>query len=666
MRRRANVCAPRRGDRESGCGGGDPVSPTSTALEHESVDWKAASKSTHCAAPAFPMTAPSTRRLAAVLIADVVGYSRLMERDEAGTHARLRQIRAEVTDPAVQRNGGRIVRTVGDGLLVEFPSAMAALVAGIEIQREMAQRNAELPARQRIDHRIGINLGDILVDANDIAGNGVNVAARLESIAAPGGIAISRTVRDQVRQDLGVGFVDAGVQYVKNISQPIRVYRVQIDGAPVRSTRRRLARALRRQGVVALVVLLAAGMATLALLYWPRPALVSATESLVVLPFRAGAGHDAAATSLSEQLANAVSRISDLAVIAPAIARRYGGADADLMKAGRELGVRYALDGRVDDGPAGIRVTAQLVATETGATLWTGDIDAPRLADGRASVEAIGPLAETVRSEIRAAELKRVGGSEGAYALALRATLDLPNALDTEELRQVRRTFERALEIDPGQVLALSGLADALAFESQRVELGPERDALLARADTASLRAVSNDPDNAEAWGSRAQVLLFRDQIDAAAQAVGRALKLNPYVSDLHALRAQVLMARGEHREAVAALDRAIGLHPRGNTVGVMLNYRCRALLMQARYDEAIESCERGLAFARDWPDYMLLTAAYAQKNDPARASAAKTELMRLQPNFTIRWHAAVSGRTRAAQLENIVYAGLRKAGVPE
>lgn len=611
---------------------------------------------------AFRMTAPSTRRLAAVLIADVVGYSRLMERDEAGTHARLRQIRREVTDPAVLRNGGRIVRTVGDGLLVEFPSAMAALVAGIEIQRAMAGRNAGLPAAERIDHRIGINLGDILVDANDIAGNGVNVAARLEAIAAPGGIAISGTVRDQVRQDLGVSFVDAGVQHVKNISQPVRVYNVQVDGAPARRTRRRAlpwSRWITAVAVIALVI-------AVAIVYWPRNAPFSATGSLVVLPFDAEAGNESIALSLTKQLTSAVSRISDLAVIAPTIAERHGGRSVDLIRTGRELGVRYALEGRIDGRPAGMHVTAQLVATDTGATVWTGDIDAARPSDGGAPPEAIGPIAEKVRSEIRAAELKRVDGTESAYALALRATLDLPNALDLHELRAVRATFERALALDSGHVLALSGLADALAFESQRVEIGPERDALLARADTASLRAVSNDPNNAEAWGSRAQVLLFRDQIDAAAQAIERALKLNPYVSDLHALRAQVLMAHGKHADAVAELDRAIGLSPRGNTVGVMLNYRCRALLMLGRYDEAIESCERGLAFVPDWPDYMLLAAAYAQKNDLARARSAKAELMRLHPAFTIRWHAAVSGETRARQLESNVYAGLRKAGVPE
>ncbi len=608
--------------------------------------------------------APATRRLAAVLIADVVGYSRMMERDEAGTHARLREIRAQVTDPALLRHGGRIVRTVGDGLLVEFPSALAALQAGLEIQRAMSERNAELPAEQRIDHRIGINLGDILVESNDIAGNGVNVAARLESIAPPGGIAISGTVRNQVRQDLGVTFVDAGRQQVKNISQPVRVFIVQFDGAP-RGVRRRAP--WRRAGAAALSGAL---IAAVAIAYWPRSPSPSADSTLIVMPFRvgsgAGAGDEEVAASLTKRLTSAVSRISGLPVIAATVAERYAGMAVDAKRVGRELDVRYALEGRVERRGESMRVTAQLVAVESGATVWTGEFDAARPADGQAPPAVVGPLAETVRSEFRAAEIKRLGHVESARALALRGTLDLPNALDAGELRAVRATFERALALDPAHPLALVGLADALAFESQRAELGPDRDALLARADTASLRAVSSDPNNAEAWGTRAQVLLFRDQIEAGAQAVERALALNPYVSDLHALHAQVLMARGEPREALDELERAIGLAPRGNTVGVMLNYRCRALLMLGRFDAAIESCERGLAFVPDWPDYMLLAAAYALKNDMARAGEARDELLRRLPRFTIRWHAAVSGSARARQLESTVYAGLRKAGVPE
>ena len=354
------------------------------------------------------MSTPSTRRLAAVMIADVAGYSRLMEQDEAGTHTRLLDIRAQVTDPIVRRHGGRIVRTVGDGLLVEFASAMSALVAAIEIQRTMQERNRGLAAGERIDHRIGINLGDILVDTNDIAGNGVNVAARLEAIAPPGGIAVSGTVRNQVRQDLGVTFVDAGEQRVKNISQPIRVFKVEL-GAPsslwTRLHPRRWTRwAAAAIGALALVASVHFGYQALA----PR---ARPAQSLVVLPFAAisdNPGAAALAASLTSQLTSAVSRVADLTVIAPTVAARFTAPRADIKQIGRELDVRYALAGRIESAGDRTRVAAHLVDTDTGASLWSTELDAPPSADGSAPIALIGRLSDSLRSAVRGAELKRL------------------------------------------------------------------------------------------------------------------------------------------------------------------------------------------------------------------------------------------------------------------
>lgn len=608
---------------------------------------------------------PSTRRLAAVLIADVAGYSRLMERDESGTHERLLQIRREVTDPAVLRHGGRIVRTVGDGLLVEFHSAMSALLAAIEIQREMAQRNAALSPAARIDHRIGINLGDIIIESNDIAGNGVNVAARLEVLAPPGGIAVSGTVRDQVRQDLGVTFVDAGVQHVKNISRPIRVFSVQLDGGKRRNWRAWLRRPRRVQWAAGLIV--AVLVAGIAWTWVQRAHDSSALPSLIVLPFEAAPGTEPIASSLTSQITNAVSRISGLSVMSQTMAQRYTTHPADIRRIGDELNVRYALEGRVVSSGDRLRITAALVAADSGKTVWSGDLETRRPADDTAPLDAIGRVAETVRTELRAAEIRRLGpANDSAQALALRATTGLPNAANLAELRSVRAMFERSLQQDGQHVLAMIGLADTLAFESQRVAAESERDELLARADNVSLRVVSLEPNNAEAWATRAQVLMFREQFEAAGESIERAVRLNPYISDLHALRAQVLMAQGLAAESVAELDHAQALNPRGNAMGVLLHYRCRAQLMLANYDNAIENCQRGLAFLPDWPDYMLLVAAYAMKDDMKRARAAKAELMRLHPTFSIGWHATVSGPARAAQFEKFVYPGLRKAGVPE
>jgi adenylate cyclase len=614
-----------------------------------------------------PMNAASRRRLAAVMIADVAGYSRLMERDEAGTHGRLLQIRAEVTDPAVLRHGGRIVRTAGDGILVEFPSAMSALQAAIEIQRQMAERNRGLSAERRIDHRIGINLGDILVDEHDIAGNGVNVAARLEAIAPPGGIAISATVRDQVRQDLGVRFVDAGAQQVKNIARPIRVFRVELDGRPARW---RLRPRHWRPWLVGAAVLAAAvaggRLAVDAFLPRTMPA-----QSLVVLPFAAAPDlpdGDALAASLTAQLTTAVSRVAGLTVIAPAVATRLAAGGADLKRIGSELNVRYAVDGRIHRSGERLRVAAHLVDTTSGASMGAEEVEAP-LGPGEAPPAIVGRLADTLRARLRAAELRRVGAADSAYALTLRGDDEFAKAIDLEQVRQARSLFERALKLEPDHVPALVGRAHALAYEAHRIDAGAQREALLASADEVSLRAVTLEPGDAEAWGARANVLFVRAGLDAAAAAVEHGIRLNPYLNVLHSLSGQILLAQGRGEEALRAFDRGLALNPSSGAAGTLLHFRGRAYLLLGRYDAAVEACERGMAYGPEWPDYMLLAAAHALAGDPQRAAAARTELLRLQPNFSIGWHRAVAGRSIGGALtpfDEKLYDGLRRAGVPE
>ncbi len=617
------------------------------------------------------MSTPSTRRLAAVLIADVAGYSRLMEHDEAGTHARLLEIRARVTDPAVRRHGGRIVRTVGDGLLVEFPSAMSALVAAIEIQRTMAERNRGLPAQGRIDHRIGINLGDILVEENDIAGNGVNVAARLEAISPPGGIAISGTVREQVRQDLGVSFVDAGQQYVKNISRPVRVFTVELGGPPSPWARIRARRWPRWLAAAVSAIAIVAG-ARLGYQSWApdqRP-----PQSLVVLPFAYPAevpGADSLSASLTSQLTGAVSKVADLIVIAPTVAARWAGRRSEIQNIGRELKVRYALDGRVERAGSVVRVSAHLIDTESGGSLWNTQLDAPAPVDDAAPLALVGRLSESLRSAVRAAELKRVavgGEATGAYASALVAAEELQKLTDPKKLPAIRERFERALQIDAHHVPALIGYAHALAYETHQVGPGGPRDQLLAKADAMSLRAVTLQPANAEAWAARANVLFVRDQLDAAAEAAQHGSQLNPYLVSLHSLNGQILLAQGRGEQALAAFDKSLALNPESMAGGALMHFRCRALIVLEQYAEAIRSCERGMAFGPEWPDYMVLTAAYALHGNAQRAARAKAELMRLRPEFSIRWHEAVADRSSRGRtyFDQLLYAGLRKAGVPE
>ncbi len=610
------------------------------------------------------------RRLAAVMIADVAGYSRMMERDEEGTHARMREIRAHVTDPAIQRRGGRIVRTAGDGMLVEFASAVEALSCAVEIQREMAARNRGLAPDSRVDFRIGINIGDIIIDGADIAGDGVNLAARLEALAEPGGIALSRAVREQVRQVVGVTLNDAGRHRVKNISEPIQVYTVALEGHPKPAAR------LKRWHPrwIAAAALTAAALAA-AVPLWMRmvPGVEAPPQSLVVLPFgnlSQQADGDAIADRLTVELTTALSQVAGMHVIARTTAARYAGAKVDAASAGRALAVRYAVEGSVLAAGERVRVVAHLVRTDNGAQLWSESLDVGRGGDEPVPLELIGRLADTLRTQVRAAELRRLDdGAPDAYALALRARMRLPHTDTVEQVREVAQLYERALQLDAEHVPALAGLAYANAVLADRIHDETERAALLKRAEELSARAVALDANDAESWGIRSAVLQHAHKFDAAFEAAERGLRLNPYYSELHGQRGLLLIHAGRSEEALVSIDRAIRLNPVSDAVGVHLNMRCRALLYLGRYADAIDACQRATTSAPDWPDYMLLTAAYAMAGDLPRAAAARAELLRREPRFSISWVRALSGEPapRAAQQrEQHLFAGLRKAGIPE
>jgi len=617
--------------------------------------------------------APSapTRRLAAVMLADVAGYSRMMERDEAGTHLRLREVRAAVTDPAIARHQGRIVRNKGDDILVEFASAVEALSCAVEIQRALAERNRDLAPDSRIEFRIGINVGDILVDGHEIAGDGVNVAARLEALAAPGEVAISQAVREQVRQLVGVRLIDAGEHRVKNISRPIRVYKVSSDPAAGRRARlRRMALAIRRGAAWAGALLLVA-----AVWYGLQPAAVSEPprQSALVAPALARAeGAAPAAEQLTQDLTTALSQTLAGVVVAAGATAQLRGRDLDPRSAGQRLNVRYVVETTVLAVEPRVRVAARLVSAESGAQLWSSTIEHDAVPGEAMPVEVVGRLTDTLAAEVRRAELARPlapGTEPDAYLLALRATLAVPATDSDAELQAVQQLYERALALDPAHVPALAGLALTLAIQSNHAPDSAAAAPLLARADELTLRAIGTDPKNAEAWRVRATVLQFQGQLAAATEAIERSLALNPYANESHAQRGLILYASGRAEESLAAFDRAIRLNPAGDAVGVHLYHRCRSLLFLGRYAEAIDSCVRATAFAPEWLDYMLLAAAYAMHGDARQAAAARDELLKRRPGFRISWllqdGAAMHELTRRQRDLHLV-AGLRRAGVPE
>jgi TolB-like protein/class 3 adenylate cyclase len=379
------------------------------------------------------------RRLAAILAADVVGYSRLVGEDEEGTLERLKVLRRTLVDPKIKEHRGRVVRTIGDGLLVEFASVVDAVRCAVDVQREMALRDTDLPADRRIEFRIGINLGDIIKDGRDVYGDGVNVAARLEALATPGGICVSRVVRDQVRDKLGFAFDDRGEQQVKNIARPVRVFDVKMTGETMILTQDSAART-------------------------PLP--LPEKPSIAVLPFQNMSGdpeQEYFADGMVEEIITALSRIRWLFVIARNSSFTYKGKSADVKQVGRQLGVRYVLEGSVRKGGNRVRITAQLIEAESGAHLWADRFDG--------SLEDVFDLQDKVATNVagviepalQAAEVRRSAARPTndltAYDLYLRA-LATYYPITKERLLTALELLKEAIAVDRhcGPALSLAAM----------------------------------------------------------------------------------------------------------------------------------------------------------------------------------------------------------------
>jgi len=360
-----------------------------------------------------------------MLAADVAGYSRLMGGDEEGTHERLKAHRRELIDPKVAEHRGRVVKTTGDGFLIEFPSVVDAVRCAVEVQQSMVERNADVAPEKRIEFRVGINLGDIIIDGDDIYGDGVNIAARLEGLAEPDGLCVSRKVRDEVRDKLDLAFEDMGEQQVKNITRPVRVFRIvaRSTGQPTAS---------------------------------PKPALALPDKpSIAVLPFQNMSGdseQEYFADGVVDEIITALSHIRWLFVIARNSSFTYKGRAVDVKQVGRELGVRYVLEGSVRKAPNRVRITGQLVDAATGAHLWAGRFDGALedifdLQDRVTAsvVGAIGPKLE--EAEIARAKRKPTESLD-AYDHYLRG-LESIYQVTRESTDDALRLFYRAIELDP-------------------------------------------------------------------------------------------------------------------------------------------------------------------------------------------------------------------------
>ena len=582
------------------------------------------------------------RRLAAILAIDMVGYSRHMESDEAGTIARQRSHRRELIDPVLNEQGGRIVKTTGDGLLVEFGSVVDALDSAVRIQRAIAETEANAPRERRIQYRAGINLGDIVIDGDDIVGDGVNIAARLEGLAEPGGISITASVFEQVVGKLDLVFDDLGDLQVKNIQRPVRVYRVRmeiVDNAG--------------QGSPGSV----AG--------------VAAKPSIAVLPFQdmsAEQDQEYFADGVAEDIITGLSRNHAFFVTARNSSFTYKGRPVDVKQVAGELGVRYVLEGSVRKGGTRVRITAQLIDATTGNHVWAERYD--RELDDIFAVqdEITATIVGVVAPELIGAEMQRARrkdpASMDAWDCVMRANWHAWR-LTEEDGAEARKFASQAIELDPGMarprvVYAMCNVWDVLFARSE----SPEQ--LLAEAHDMARRAVELDDRDAEAHTILGMVALFMRRYDDSLRRLETALEINSNLAFGYMWGGGYYALSCESDKARAHLKEALRLSPRDPANYWTFAFFGLADFADERYEEAVEWAQRAIHLYQKFPTaHRLLTASRSQLGQTEKARAALIALLSVAPGTTVaKIRAAVPWKDPAV-MERYLDA-LRKAGLPE
>lgn len=579
------------------------------------------------------------RRLAAVLAADVVGYSRLMGADEVGTLEALKAYRREIFDPAIAEHRGRIVKTTGDGMLVEFASAVDAVTCAMAVQGWMAERNGE--AAQKINFRIGINVGDIIIDGDDIFGDGVNVAARVESECEPGGVCLSGSAFEQVRGKIAFDFDDLGERSLKNIDRPVRLYAAHPAGpAPTTGARAEPA----------------------------KPLALPDKPSIAVLPFQNMSGdpeQEYFADGMVEEIITALSRFKWLFVIARTSSFTYKGRAVDVKKVGHELGVRYVLEGSVRKASGRVRITGQLIDTVTGAHLWAdrfdGDLTDVFTLQDQVTVAVVSTIEPKLwRTEI-GATLRRPENLS-AYDFFLRAMR--PYYLGTREgFTEALQLFHRALELDPqyGFVAALAGSCHMfnilLGYARDPQSEGTEAIRLLRLA----LKIDEDDPDTLSVASS---VMAFLSgDYERAVELADRAAELNPNSARAWSNRGWTYKLSGRPAEAIPSFDRALRMSPIDPMNYLTLVGMGLAYIEVCRFDEAVAAAKKALHQHPSFPPiHRCLASAFAHQGHDAEAHEAAIRLLELEPQFRVSTWVARRGRQHSQQLID----GLRKAGLPE
>jgi TolB-like protein/class 3 adenylate cyclase/Tfp pilus assembly protein PilF len=638
---------------------------------------------------------PPERRLAAILAADVAGYSRLMGADEEGTLARLKDHRRALIDPAIALHRGRIVKTMGDGLLVEFASAVEAVRCAIEIQQGMATRNADMREERRIAFRIGVNLGDVIAERDDIHGDGVNVAARLQALCEVGGVLVSRPVHDQVRDRLPVRFTDLGPQSVKNIARPVRVYRVDFAGYAAReiapsAVRRPVARTAAASAVA--LALAAAGWwwfgrspapgpqpptatGAAAVATAPATPAVAPRLSIVVLPFATLSDdreQEYLADAITEDLTTDLTRLTGSFIISRHSAFTYRGRAVDPRQIGRELGVRYVLEGSVRRTGDQVRLNAQLIDAESGAHLWAERFDRNRADLADLQNDLVARIGRTLQLELVAAEARRSAGRApnelDATDLALRAAAVLQRFRSPADLREARQLSEQALQLDPRSVRGLTVLAGSHLLEvNMRVSAAPAEQMRL--ADEAVNRALDLAPNDAQVHFLKGTVLMNQRRLELAIGEFETAIALDRSRSDAYARLGLAKLEIGRAEELFAAVRRAIEISPRDPALSFYYFYLGMAEFHLGHDEAATGWMLRSAAEnAQNGYPHQWLASIYALHGRDAEARAELAEFNRLIPGHTIASLRA-SERSESpvfwAQRQRW-YEGLRRAGLPE
>ena len=578
------------------------------------------------------------RRLAAILAADMVGYSRLMEVDETGTHARLKAHRIELIDPTIAKNGGHIIKTTGDGMLVEFASVVDALTCAMEIQTRMARRNSDLSAEQRIDFRIGINLGDIIVDENDIFGDGVNLAARLEQLAEPGGICVSQVVCDQISGRIEVDFEDMGEQSVKNLSRPVRVSRVRLKDVQKPASTSRRERAGKQDA--------------------RRP-------SIAVLPFANMSGdpeQEFFTDGITEDILTELSRFHELMVISRNSTFTYKGKAVNVREVARELGVDYVVEGSVRKAGDRIRVTVQLIDAYQDQHVWAERYDR--------KLEDVFAIQDEITSAIVATLFRRVEDAThsrakskrtenlAAYECVLAAKV-LHHRSTPEDNREAVEMVERAIALDPKYAHAHSWRACILG-QSWVHGWRQDRDATWNEVVKELEIALSLDENDGDVHRILAAVNLARDDFEKAQHHQERALSLNPNYDLVVVQQGELLTWLGQPEEGVDWILKAMRLSPyHPERFWAHLG---RAYFAARRYSDAIDALKRV-----NKPDALLHTlfaAIYARMGEPVAAKAHAAEALNLNPDLTLDSCAANLHYKKAEDRDHHLEA-LAMAGIP-